>query len=551
MRKYLFSSLLLFFAYFASFSQEKGQLSGNFQLDAQIYNEDTIIGATVPPAKMGINSYANFTYTYGNFSAGLRYEAYLPQMNGFMPQYEGTGIPYKYLNYKADQLEITVGNFYEQFGAGLTLRTYEEKNLGYDNALEGARVRYNAYKGIYLTVLAGSERSFWEYKGKVRGLNADVNLNELLKPLETSKTLIQLGTSFVSKFQADKNSNWKLPENVLNQAYRISVGRGKVQFSAEYAYKINDPSSDNGNIYKPGEALFVNASYSQKGLGVLLTAKRVDNMSFRADRTANLANLSINYLPDITKNHTYALAAMYPYATQLNGEAGVNTEITKKFDKNTLLGGKYGTSLSISFSRITNIIKEQVSESIAIDSAYSMGYSSSMSNYIDELLNEDIFYQDLHIELSKKLSDKLKGQVSYQHIKYNDAVIMGSNSGLHEPIEADVVITDMTYKFKAKKSIRLELQHLSTEQDYKNWAMALVELTVPNWFFTVLDQYNYSNPNEDKQVHYPKIAMGYIKGANRIELGYGKQRRGIVCVGGICRAVPASNGLTLSVVSSF
>ena len=90
------------------------------------------------------------------------------------------------------------------------------------------------------------------------------------------------------------------------------------------------------DIYKPGEALFVNASYSQKGLGVLISAKRVDNMSFRADRTANLANLSINYLPDITKNHTYSLAAMYPYATQLNGESGVNTEITKKFEKNSV-----------------------------------------------------------------------------------------------------------------------------------------------------------------------------------------------------------------------
>jgi len=37
-------------------------------------------------------------------------------------------------------------------------------------------------------------------------------------------------------------------------------------------------------------------------------------MSFRSDRTATLNSLIINYLPAMTKNHTYILAALYPYA---------------------------------------------------------------------------------------------------------------------------------------------------------------------------------------------------------------------------------------------
>jgi len=34
-------------------------------------------------------------------------------------------------------------------------------------------------------------------------------------------------------------------------------------------------------------------------------------------------------------------------------------------------------------------------------------------------------------------------------------------------------------------------------------------------------------------------------------VNYGRQRAGIFCVGGVCRQVPAANGLTLSVTSTF
>jgi len=91
-----------------------------------------------------------------------------------------------------------------------------------------------------------------------------------------------------------------------------------------------------------------------------------------------------------------------------------------------------------------------------------------------------------------------------------------------------------------------------TKQDKGNWAMGLLEYSVsPSWFFTIIDQYNYGNSDEAHQTHYYKAAIGYTKKANRIQIGYGKQREGILCVGGVCRAVPAANGFTISITSSF
>jgi hypothetical protein len=34
-------------------------------------------------------------------------------------------------------------------------------------------------------------------------------------------------------------------------------------------------------------------------------------------------------------------------------------------------------------------------------------------------------------------------------------------------------------------------------------------------------------------------------------LGYGKRREGVFCIGGVCRAVPATNGFEISITSSF
>ena len=82
--------------------------------------------------------------------------------------------------------------------------------------------------------------------------------------------------------------------------------------------------------------------------------------------------------------------------------------------------------------------------------------------------------------------------------------------------------------------------------------MVLAEYSVsPHWFFSMSDSYNYGNPDDAKRKHYLYGSFGYVKDANRIQLSYGKQREGILCVGGVCRNVPAMNGFTISISSSF
>ena len=99
------------------------------------------------------------------------------------------------------------------------------------------------------------------------------------------------------------------------------------------------------------------------------------------------------------------------------------------------------------------------------------------------------------------------------------------------------------------KSKQLETARYLAEGD---WSMGLIEYTIsPNWFFQIQDMYNWGNENPDKQLHFINMNIGFIKGANRFEIGYGKKREGIFCVGGVCKLVPSSNGFNLSITSNF
>ena len=193
----------------ASFLFSQGSVSGNAESTFQYLNEDTIIGANQPPSKGLINSYMNVFYTNGNFKAGMRLESYLPRIQGYPNRFDGTGLGMRYVGYKNDFVDVTLGSFYEQFGSGLALRAYEDRALGYDALLDGARIIVKPKAGIVLKGVYGLQRlSFQSGRivhsdGIVRGLDGEIHLNETFKKLSDSELDIVLGASFVSKYQRD------------------------------------------------------------------------------------------------------------------------------------------------------------------------------------------------------------------------------------------------------------------------------------------------------------------------------------------------------------
>jgi hypothetical protein len=532
---------------------DPGSITGNVQILWQQYSEDSIIGAIVPPDKAGFNAFGNIIYTRGKFSAGIRYESYLSPVLGYPARFRGTGIGYRFARYSQDNLEITIGNFYDQFGNGYIFRSYEERQLGIDNAMDGMMVKFTPVEGLMLKGVYGKQRFDFDSRlingpGVVRGFDGELFLNDAFAKLAEKKTKITLGGSFISRYQEPDTYEADtlvllLPGNVAAYGGRVNLQRGKWTLNAEYFEKINDPNADNGFIYRPGRGAMVQAGYSQKGLGITAGGKVFDNMSFRSDRNMKLFDLPINFIPAITQQHTYILVAtLYPYATVVNGEISAMGEVFYKIKKGTKLGGEYGTDIAVNFAMANNLDTTGLS---GVDKLV-QGYNAKFLSFGGEK-----FVRDFNASVSRKMSDKLHGKYSFYYLEFNTTVspVTVDFKGI---VYANIHVLDMSYKINKKHTLRWELQGLFTEQDKGDWAAALIEYNIsPHWFVSVLDQWNFGNPNPDLQVHYLYGRMGYIHGANRIEVGYGKRREGIFCIGGVCRAVPASNGLEIVITSSF
>ena len=391
----------------------------------------------------------------------------------------------------------------------------------------------------------------------MKGFDGDFYLNDIFTAMSASNLKISLGGTFVSVFQKDatrdmilngKVYEMKMPQNVSNYGGRINLDISGVSFYTEYAHKINDPSARNDYIYKDGNAIFSSIGYTTPGLGLTVMTKWIDNMGYKSDRNITNNMLDINYLPAITKEHTYALAAMYPYATQTTGEAGISGTLTYHLKKDSKLGGKSGMSIAANFSQVNSIKKTQTDSLVPINQPGTLGYATNFFS-----VGKDVYYQEANVEVTKKFSRKWKGIFTYMYQTYNKFVVEGHTDANNKSmIYSQIGIADVTWNITKKHSLRCELQGLWTRQDKGNWAAALLEFTIaPKWFFSVQNQYNYGNQDTNMRLNYYLISAGYNLNSTRISLSYGRQREGVICVGGVCRFVPASSGFTLTFASSF
>ena len=540
-----------------SFSQENtAEIHGDFDLNLQTYSEDSQIGAEAADEILLNNAYLNLNYSKGNFITGIRYESYLNALLDFDDEYKGNGIPFRYAKYSIDGLEITAGNYYDQIGSGLIFRSYENKGLGVDNAMDGFKIKYNLIKGLSLKTFIGKSRTYFTYsEGIIRGGDVQLNINELFN-LKT-KTRFILGKEIISRFEADNNPIYNLPENVAAYSSRINIIHNGINYYGEFATKLNDPVgslSSGTNNYAKGSAIMNSVTYSRKGLGVSLEMHRVDHMEFRSQR-AREKEYIINYIPTLTKQHAYTLLGLYPASTQVEGEFGTQIDIFYKFKKGTKLGGKYGTKINFNVSNIKGLEQGSIiDENGDIIRSVGNSFKDDYNDYTPSFFSKDaeLFFNDINLAVYKKINRKLKLNMVLAKQSYNKDVLEGKTPGTYGTVESLIAVADIEYKIKRKHTLRVELQQLRTDGGDGSWSMGLAEYTIsPNWFFAIQDMYNWGNKDVNKQIHYVNIDIGYLKGANRIAIGYGKKRAGIFCVGGVCKEVPSSNGFNLTISSSF
>lgn len=519
---------------------DKLRLSGSIQSDILLPEKDDKTGAETPDGRFLTNTYLDLKATSRYVEAGARLEYLKHPLPGYENDFKGWGIPYAYLKGRYKNAELTLGSFYEQFGSGFILRSYEERSLGIDNSLQGVRLSYHPGAGVAIKALTGRQRRYWNHnKSWMTGADVEWDIDELCKSLQQHNTYVTLGASYVNKYEKDEvimtdpTHRLHLPLYVNAFDVRLRVQHRSFNVLAEMAMKTQDPSHDNGYIYRNGYVAMLSGSYSKRGMSLLLQAKRSTNMAFRSRRSMEGSSSFVNHLPPFTMEHTYALAALYPYATRPEGEWAYQAMAAYTFPKGSMMGGKYGTTAKVNFSHVHSVRRNDTGGSDTD------GYGSPFWAW-----GASTYYQDIDVQLEKRLCKDTKLNLMYMNQRYNQTLLEGHGGMLRSRI----FVADVKQKLAPKTTLRVEGQYLSSKDGDKDWAFGLAELSLaPHCMLTVSDLYNVGNTH----VHYYQGYVTYSGGAHRLQLGYGRTRAGFNCSGGVCRYIPATKGLTLSYNYNF
>ena len=547
----------------------KGRLFGGFESNSQWYLNDINRKIEHPDEPIRSNNYLLLNYNYGRWTAGIQVESYSPKpLLNFNPKYENTDLGTYFINYKSNKFDITAGHFYEQFGSGLLLRSWEDRSLGINNAIRGGKITYRPNQNLLFTGLYGKHRTGFDISnGTIYGFNSDFNLSGLFK-MDSSD--LSVGFSYVGRTEKTTFANPNFNELTNGFAGRLNFSRNAFYFSSECNYKSEDailyPIYVSNSFVKPGSALLMNFGYTKKGVGLDVSLRRIENMNFLSDRNPEVFSPEqtslayndriMNFVPSLTKQHHSNLANIYVFQAQKTvsivadngiakaGEIGGQIDFFYEFKKGTILGGKNGTKIAINASNWFNL---------------KGNYTIFPPDYKTEFLaTGQKYFSDYNLEIAKKFNSNLYGSIVFINQFYNHKLIAAA---LNIQVNTYIIAPEITYKLSGTQSLKIAAEHLWADSDRKNWASLLVEYS-PNkkWSFYVSDMYNYGydetshlidDVTDRFKIHFYNFGSSYTKGSTRIALSYGRQRGGLVCAGGICRFVPPSTGIALSMTKSF
>lgn len=524
MRNIIKACLICYFLAPPSGAAVAQSLTGSFQSDFQRYTNDNSLIYEQLESKIASNNYLTLQGQYRKFRAGVRYEAYLPPLLGYPFNLEGRGLVNKFITYQNEKITATIGNFYEQFGSGMILRTQEQRFLGMDTSLDGFQFKANPTKNYTVKLIGGKQRlGFKHADGLVIGLDNDFRFSK-----DSAINQWSGGLSFVNKNESYDGILTSVKPNVWAIGGRLNFQRNNFSFSTEYVTKSADATPANRYITRRGSGFLLSSNLDFEKLSLALNLKRIENFDFRSQRSETLNNALLSFIPATTKQHSYRLLTLYPYASQVMGEVGGQIDVVYSPNKTT--------TITSNFAALNALNKKTIE-----------GEEGYTSNFFE--IGKEKYYRDLNIEFEKKWSKKFKTNMVFVYLNYNKGQILGT---YQEMVKSYTFIFDATLKFLKKKAFRFELQHLATKQDKGNWAMSLVEYSVsPKYFFYISDEINYGSFSFEKVKHYPNIGSAFSYKAHRFSVGYGRQREGLLCVGGICRLTPAYTGFSASLTSSF
>lgn len=507
--------------------KDLGHFSASLETNNIAYLNDAGLGVTEPEDKFGSNSYLKMDYVNGRFSAGMQLEAYLPALYGFelgqQPDVKKFWLASKYIRWNSEHFTIHVGDIYDQMGNGLIFRSYEDRNLGFNNSLEGIQLGFNLNDWFSIKAIYGRPRLYTAYTGSwVRGATATVSFNDIFG---WNSVLLNIEGNYLNRYESlgktttlDFAALGVESPNVHSYSAAVNFAWNGLSLKAEYAGKTKDLYSLNALKAHNGAAIYAEAIYGIGGFSASANFRILDHMGTMLSLYGNGTGNTLNYLPSLTRQYHYLLANLNPYQVNVEGECAAQLDVfytlRSRNDRN-----RYWI-FRVNGSTAWTIDKKQTDDG-----------------------SQRMLWLDVSADAECHWMKKLKTTFLYSRQQWSPS--HGYEEGTYA---SNIFVADVQYKFNRKYALRGELQYLYSKSYERDWVAALVEFTfAPQWSIYASEMYNLGETKK----HYYNAGVSWSKGKTRVQLSYGRNRAGYICSGGVCRYSPAYTGVNLLLTAVF
>ena len=464
----------------------------------------------------GSNNYLKLDWSRKRFQAGVQAEWHPQPLLGYDEGIKGFALPEKFIRYNAKDFNITLGDWYDQFGSGLLFRSWEDRALGMNNSVGGVRMEYSKDR-LGIKLVWGLPRHLRGYSD-TRILGADITLPHI----SLFGGDLGLEFSFLERFEKGLpyylNDDWikvSVPKNNASWSLGANYAIGGFYIKGEYCGKQKDwhdfSVSGVENLHQ-GDALSLETGLAVGSISAVATFRHLQNMTNKVFRTnETYISNTLNYIPALSLQHTYMLCSLEPYYPNSDGEDAWQADLLYKASKKDRLHFNYSEA-------------------------------HSLKKY-HELGKRALLFRDISVKYERKWNRRLKS-VLLLNIQERSP-----SHGVHRMTEVrNTAVADVAYRFTDSFSMRVELQYLYSAESEKDWCAALVEANLTSgWSVFAKDMYNHGS----SKVHYYQAGAGYSRGRYRVSASFGRNRKGMVCSGGVCRWQPGFTGGSISISIVF
>ena len=473
----------------------------------------------------------NFYYNDWYFYSLLRYKN--PALVGINTQKIEDIYDIFYFEYYNDNLQIQIGDLFQSYGSGLSMHTYEDRTIDYNNALRGMSAIYYINDSLDLFSMLGSN-TFYS-RTSPGSVEPDIFIDNEVALIGANYQNDYFDMHYLTQF-----NNQSLTSSTITSMMNLSTALGDY-LNDRYPPLSDGPSDFNMQVleHNLGTTVYISdlEIYFEKSWVYhnKIEAERILGNRVYLSSYFSINDYGILYeYKDYNTPYYFSVFSNPPIVFRENPSTLIsrnlhNVDFSNEADHHILINKSYSDQLNIIFSSAC---------------AYNhLINNSSLEPNLGEVFSDMLFQNgDLEEYASlnpyRQLYFEINGWTKDDNLFYKFGIDRYLEYGIGKIVKAMTIPTQFTLKLKGGNSLSAYLEH-QLKKDLLTLEEKKYVYFVPSynhygkWILSLFGDFEI---NEEK--YLGADITYYIADNNILSVFLGSQKGGLVCANGTCVMQP-------------